>query len=40
MNQKRAPNSDDCSGLLVLNPTREFYSIALLSFKSFWHLFA
>lgn len=38
--KKRAPNSDDCSGLLVLNPTREFYSIALLSFKSFWHLFA
>lgn len=36
--KKRAPNSDDCSGLLVLNPTREFYSIALLSFKSFWHL--
>lgn len=38
--KKRAPNSDDCSGLLVLNPTREFYSIALLSFKSFWHLLA
>lgn len=38
--QKKSPEQHDCSGLLVLNPTGEFYSIALLSFKSFWHLLA